>query len=187
MKKRAFSTVAAPVIYAALGLFSCLVTGYLFAGNRIFVNTNPPFQFVIYGLAGAILFSLLKFSTLRNFLYGAALLLLLEIIRGKVKDEGILFARFVYFAGIAISIYLYSQLFDAPLKSLKFGKFLSLGGTVAAVNFVLAWFWGSLWNIFIKPANIRELILEQTFIGFMIGIGLGIGFEIAGAIKAKTD
>jgi hypothetical protein len=63
MEKRAFSTVTEPVIYAASGLFFCLVTGYLFAGNRIFAN-NPTFQFVEYGLAGAVLFSLLDLRLL---------------------------------------------------------------------------------------------------------------------------
>lgn len=181
MEKKIFTSLDEPMLNALLGLLFCLAVGFLFTGKRIFIATTPPFQFVIFGLSGALHFSVLKFSTLRNFLFPAALLLLLVIIHGKVKSPAILGARILYFTGIAAAIYVYHRFYDTPIHALRFGKFLSLAAIVAVINLLYA----SLGCFVLNLPNYRELIMGQTFLGFLIGAGLGIEFEIAALLKAK--
>lgn len=59
--------------------------------------------------------------------------------------------------------------------------FLSLAAIVAVINLLYA----SLGCIVLSLPNCKELIMGQTFLGFLIGAGLGIGFEIAALLKAK--
>lgn len=181
MEKKMFASFNEPLLYALLGLLSCLAVGYLFSGSQIFIPTRPPFQFFVFGLTGAVLFSVLRFSTLRNFLFSAALLLLALIIHGKVKSPAILGARILYFTGITAAIYVYHRFYDTPIHALRFGKFLSLAAIVAVINLLYA----SLGCFVLNLPNYRELIMGQTFLGFLIGAGLGIGFEIAALVKAK--
>jgi hypothetical protein len=182
MKRKTNTSLNEPLLYAWSGLLSCLVIGYLFSGMQIFIATRPPFQFVVIGLSGAILFSVLKFSTRRNFIFTAALLLMLMVIHGKVKSPGILTARVLYFTGIATAIYLYHRFYDMPIHALRFGKFLSLAATVAVINLLYI----SLWCAILNLPNSMELIVNQTFTGFLIGAGLGIGFEIADMVRIKS-
>lgn len=56
MQKKTYASLNEPLLYALLGLLSCLTIGYLFSGMQIFTATRPPFQFVVFGLSGAILF-----------------------------------------------------------------------------------------------------------------------------------
>jgi hypothetical protein len=181
MKEKPYASLNEPMLYSLLGLLSCLTIGYLFSGMQIFITTRPPFQFVVFGLSGAILFSVLKFSTFRNFLFSAAFLLLLVIIHGKVKSPMILGARILYFTGITIAIYVYHRFYDLPIHALRFGKFLSLAALVAVINLLYM----SLGCVILNPPDSRELIIGQTFLGFLIGAGLGIGFEIAGMLGLK--
>lgn len=181
MKKKTYASLNEPLFYALLALLSCLIVGYLFSGRQILIPTRPPFQFVVFGLSGAILFSVLKFSTLRNFLFTAALLLLLMIIHGKVKSPAIFGARILYFTGIAAAIYVYHRFYDLPIHALRFGKFLSLAAIVAVINLLYV----SLGCVVLKLPNSMELIVNQTFLGFLIGGSLGIGFEIAALLMVK--
>lgn len=181
MQKNTHAALNAPMLYALLALLSCLIVGYLFSGRQIFIPTRPPFQFVVFGLSGAILFSVLKFSTLRNFLFTAVLLLLLMIIHGKVKSPAILGARLLYFTGIAAAIYVYHRFYDLPIHALRFGKFLSLAAIVAVINLLYV----SLGSVVLNLPNSMELIVNQAFLGFLIGGSLGIGFETADLLRTK--
>jgi hypothetical protein len=169
------------VLYSVFGLFSCLIIGYLFAEKRAFVPISPNYAFFVYGVAGAVLFSVLKFSTIRNFLYGTALLLLLFVVWARISHVGQVFVQLLQLAGIATAIYGYHRFFEAPLRELKFGKFLALGGAVAAINFLLT----LLVITFVDTPDAQQVIMIQTFFGFFIGSGLGIGFEIAEMTRAK--
>lgn len=176
------SSLHAAVIYAIFGLLACLIVGYLFSEKWVFVPTNPSYAFFVYGVTGAVLFSILKFSTMRNFLYGAALLLALYVIWARIHYPGVILVRLLQFAGIAAAIYLYHHFYEARLQELRFGKFLVLGGAIAVVNLLL--------TVLVAPfANVEDLRLvieHQTFYGFFIGCGLGIGFEIAEFLLTKS-
>jgi hypothetical protein len=169
------------IIHAVLGLLCCLIVGFLFAGRRVFVPMNPSFQFLVYGIAGALDFSILKFSTMRNFLFAAALLLILYVTWARIRHLDLLLWRLLQFAGIAAAIYVYHHFYESQLRKLRFGKFLALGGAVAAANFLLS----LLLLIFVDMPEVGELVAGQTLFGFLIGSGLGIGFEIAEKLKTR--
>ncbi|MDZ7261408.1 MAG: hypothetical protein ONB05_04810 [candidate division KSB1 bacterium] len=168
------------VVISISGFLLCLIMGYLYIGFRIFTPNNPGFQFIAFGLTGSIIFTTLKFSGLKNSIFALVFLYFADIVLFKQAHINPLVGHLLHFLGIGISIYLYFLIFYCSLKELRFGKFLSLAALIATTYLIISLITG----IFYQFPNFKLHVSGYTFLGFLIGTGLGIGFEVGEIINA---
>lgn len=163
------------MIISFFGMIGCMLIGYLFLGSRIFIPRDPAFQFIVYGFIGSVMFSILRFSSLRSFLFVSVLFYLIEVTIIKFGKVDIFFARFLFFWGVVGSIFIFYKFFYLNLKVLKIGKFIILGGILALANMLIV----SIGGQFVSVDNLKAIIEGQAFFGLLIGSGIGLGIEIA--------
>jgi hypothetical protein len=183
MRKEKQQFIIKAVTVSASGFLFTLLFGYLLKGSNIFIPRDPGFQFFIFGLSGSILYSTLKFCGMRNFIYVFLILFLAEIVRSHVTHVVIMSGRFLYYLGVAASIYVYFQIFIKQPIDLKFGKLFALAGLLATADFLIILITG----IFFDIPDYGTFLIGQTFFGFLIGLGLGCGFEIGELVVARFD
>jgi hypothetical protein len=169
------------VVYVISGTFFPVLFGILFKGFDIFIPNDPGFTFVVFGSIGAILFSTLRLFSARDFIFVSILICLITIVLNQITYFPLISARIIYFFSFAVSLYLYETVFLHQLKNLRFGKFLTLIGLISVVNLLMTLLIGP----FIEPENFRLMLIGQVFYGFLIGAGLGIGFELADYITSR--
>ncbi len=163
------------------GFFFSLLLGYLFKGFDIFNFKDPGSQFLIYGFIGSVIFCTLKLTGLRNFIFVSILIFALSIVLYKITYIPLIPARLLYFASIAVSVYLYFILFENRMTGVKFGKFFALAGLIATGQLVSC----LIVMPFMELAEPKLFLAAQVFYGLLIGSGIGAGFEIWDIIEEK--
>lgn len=169
------------IITGLLGALGSMAMGFIMVGLRIFTPTAPTFQFVAWGVVAAILFVIHKFSTMRNFLFATLILFLIEIIWLQATQLLLIVGRLVFYLMLAAIIHCYRELYDRRLSGLRWGKFLALGGVFGSGLLLIS----AVTSPFVKQMPPIDFIQTETYTGLLIGLGLGIGFEIAEGILKK--
>ncbi|MBN2091775.1 hypothetical protein JW964_19325 [candidate division KSB1 bacterium] len=161
-----------------LGPLFTIFIGFIFKGTSIFTSTDPGFQFVVYGIAGSLLLAIIHLSTIRNFVFGILFILMAEILIFKIANIPIALIRLLYLLSLSIAIYIYYRYYHKTMQKLVFGKFIPLAALVFIANLLLA----TVVVILKRIPNPHELAVGQAFYGFLIGTGIGIGFELSGPV-----
>lgn len=165
------------ILMTFFGMLGCILVGFIFFNNSIFIFTNTNSQFVTVGLYGSIFFSLLEYKNLRDQLFGMIIILILHLIifTGKSLSISLIIRDFVYLGSVFISIRLYHQ-FIKRYKKIKlylrsFALALFLGLTYAV----------SIIIVFLTNVNGAFPSIEWIYviarIGILLGLGIGLGLD----------
>jgi hypothetical protein len=181
MKSKDKMTAYKAAVISACGFIFTILIGFLLKQKTIFTNTDPGFSFVVWGLMGAVLFSILKFWGFRNFIFAFFFLFVFYILRSPMRHAGPILAHLILSIFLAVSIFVYLRFFYPKLVKLAFGKFLILAVLLAfsMLLFIL------VIRVFIEVPAFRSTLGGLTFYGFLIGTGLGLGFEIGEFLNAR--
>jgi hypothetical protein len=139
-------------------------------------------QFLVVGLVGSCFFAAVKFSQLKDAILLLLLLYLLNVTLFRINRLDFLLGHAVFFAGVGGAIYLFHNFLYAKLQKLKAGKFLALA-LMIAVMYALA---TAIVGIFLALPDLKEEIVKNLVIGFVVGSGLGIGFELSEIIASQS-
>jgi hypothetical protein len=132
-------------------------------------------QFLVVGLVGSCFFAALKFSQLKDAILLLLLLYILYVTLFNINSLDFLLGHACFFAGVGVALYLFHIFFYTKLQKLKVGKFLVLA-LMIAVMYALA---TAIVGIFLALPDFGEEIMKNFTIGFIVGSGLGIGFELS--------
>ncbi len=163
-----------------LGALTCIIIGFLFLGTRVFHPHDPAFQFTVYGISGSLLYAVLQFRNIRDFIFVWIFLVALDLILFRVSSFPIIVIRILYIFMIALAIYIYHLFANLTIKKSFVLKPVFLAGLLAILFLAIM----LVMSIFLNKPEIRSLpemralIEGQTFFGLLIGFGLGIGFEL---------
>jgi hypothetical protein len=158
-----------------LGSFCSILIGIGFFGLQIFNIQHPGFQFVSFAAICSLFYSMLKYFQIRNAIYVYILIAFLyDILLNFSKiDFAIRDAFFLLCSGLAICLFF--QFFEPKLAKLKFDKFLTFSSL-----FVLAYITATLiLALIFSDTHFMQQLFTNISLGLLIGMGLGIGFELA--------
>lgn len=167
------------IFYLLMGIAGSLIIGIVFFGSRIFSVSMPPFQFVAGGIFGAATFALIYYNRVRD---AAFILLLLVLVNFMVAGTRYFLTQLLFIAAIVMSAYIFASYFYRRLSGLPSARPLILAGLLA-VGYLLV-------TIILKfvyaPPDARPDLLVNLPMGFLLGIGLGLGFETTDYFKRRS-
>lgn len=151
----------------------CAGTGALFTNYPIFDITSPGFQFVAYALIVSGFYTLLRLSSEQNahLLLGILFFIYLFITR----SHGFIpvFRNFMVMASITSVTYLFQKFLNQHLYSIIFGKFLIWGFIYALIYVGVT----GVLVLILGSENAGYYFYNNLRLGFLMGMGLGIGLE----------
>jgi len=169
------------VITIVFGTICCTAVGASFFGSKIFNIGLPFFQFISFGLVGSVAFPLFYFKRYRDAIYVLIMLFIINIIIANLTKVSFLIIHLLYFSSVIAAIFLFSKYFFNQIANLKISRPLVLAA-ILALFFVLAT--ALQWVVFARD-DTPFYILGNLPIGFLVGLGLGIGFEISEIFYSK--
>ncbi len=159
----------------ALGTFCSALIGYLFNGTMIFAINQPPARFLFLGLGGSLVYTLAVYRTSR-----AAFMALLGLFMIQTFLSGYLYlsefvGRGLHYLAIFVAVLIYRKVYCRELGSVTMGKTFIMAGMVGFFFLVAALISGLLYRINSFDSDLYWDISQ----GFLLGLGLGAGLEIA--------
>lgn len=176
------SQIVKIIMIILFGTVLSSILGMIPFGMRILDVGHPAFQFISLGMIGASAFALFSGRHYRDAIFVIVLLFLIDfLISGQPVPGGIL-TFLLFFIAVSGSVYLFSRYFFEVLSELMIARPLILS-SMMAISFVVVTFF--LFLVF-GSVNIQFYPLGNLPIGFLIGLGLGIAFEIVELLTGKT-
>ncbi len=155
-----------------------VLVGMLFTNYAIFNVSSPGFQFLAYAVIASGFYTMLRLSSEKNALLLLGILFLIYLYITRSSELLPIFRNFMVIAGITIVTLIFQKIIDKTFDEISFGKFLIWGALFGivyiAVTMVLVGIMGSENSGYYYMNNLR--------LGFLMGIGLGLGLEISNLI-----
>ena len=155
---------------------TCVLLGLLLFGTQTVSPHSPLFQIVTLGLAGAVSFTCLRPHQYRDAL--VILVLWFVAIWAFIAKTPFVTTVAYYTAATAV-IGVFSRFVFDRFHKLRFTRPL-LAALMMGVSFLLVTVILTL--LYAAPMN-RNLLFVNMPVGFVIGLGLGIGFEISDGVN----
>ena len=163
-----------------LGTITSTLIGLVFFGLEVFQSKSPFFQFISVGLICSL--SLVLFN-LKRYRDSAFILIILFLFDYMWYGSKYPITHFIYYLSVILSTYVFSRYFYVQLEKIKYSRPLILS-SLLSIMFVVAYL--LLTMIYSSgPGSLRPF--KNMPIGFLIGLGVGIGLEMAEHILDKLD
>lgn len=160
-----------------LGTLICCIFALFFFRASFFDVNRPPIYFLLLGLSGSLSIALLKQQRLRDVIYINLLIyFFFAVLLASVLDlqkAGILF---IYYFCMIAALYVFVVVLERFVASALVRPLVV--AAVAALFYIAATFIHALF--FIEHFS-STFLLANLPIGFMLGLGQGIGLELANA------
>jgi len=155
-----------------LGAVGSIGVGYFWAGSDIFMIEKTAAGFFYDGVGCAFVFALHRW---RGLILALAAGLLLSLVWGFLASS-LFLTVFIHSALMMFSAAMVSDLMWGKIFSrLLFGKFIYTAIVLAAASLV-----GTLLLTVIYELDLfRGMMVRNTAQGFLVGLGLGLGLEVA--------
>ena len=175
MLQKKYSIEKTIFVTVIFGTAFCTFIGLLFFGLDVFNTKHVAFQFLAYGIAGSISFAMFRQKRFRDLIFLLLLLFLLNLVIVDISEPSFVITHLIFFAAVVFGIYLFAKYFYSKLENLRIARLLILA-SILSVMFVAAT--TLLWFIF-SAGESQTSFLRNLPLGFLIGLGLGVGFEVA--------
>lgn len=166
---------------ALLGTLICIIIAALFFGIKFNDFQSPPIYFLILGFAGSLSLALFREKKVRDVIYVNIIIYILFAIVSALLRPITALIVFIYYAALIFSVFLFVKNFDMKLPQNIFIRPLILAGLIG-VFFIIANFIHGL--MFISRFHVG-FVLRNMPIGFLVGLGIGIGSEITKKIISE--
>ncbi len=157
------------IIFTLSGLVLTLLTGYLFFGGEILNIRQPVFGFTAYGITGSFFFGLLMVRRFRDAIFAIILLFALNLFLTHAR---FLVAQFLFFSTSIIAVLIYWARIYGNGRSWRWMRPLSLSGLFGVFYIGITVLLGIIYLGGVSRP------LSNLSVGFLIGLGLGLGFEL---------
>lgn len=162
-------------ITIGFGSVCCLLIGLLFFGLKIFDTKLPLFEFFTFGIIGSVAFTLFNVKRYRDAIFALIFLLFFNVIVVGMYTVSILITYLLYFSCVILSVHIFTKYFYNQLANMKISRPIVLAG-ILAMLFVVA---TCIQWILVASGNKQFYVLSNLPLGFLLGLGMGIGFEIS--------
>jgi len=163
------------ILIILMGTVGSTFFGILTFGKEVFNPDLPGLQFPAFGAIGSAVFALLKYGRQRDAVFVAIILGFFNVVIVDFRDMTFMITYIVYFISVYLSILLFVKKFYLSLKVNIVARPLVLS-SILAIAFEICTI--ICWNIFSHDVP-KLYILRNMPIGFLIGLGIGGGIEVA--------
>ena len=154
------------------GWLSCVLCSIIFFGVRTLEIDNPLFIFVKAGCLGSVAFALFIQNRIRDAVFLLILLSIFEVVLFGLKHP---VTHLLFIIALIMLLYFFARRVYKKLSFYKIVRPRIIAGKMA-ISFICI---TVIVHLLYAPAWERLFLFENMPIGFMIGISLGIGFELA--------
>ncbi len=161
------------------GTLFCALAGFLLFGGEIFNSGHPGFQFISYGILGGAIFTLVALRRYKTLLLTTAALFVLNLILAVYNNPLPMTVHILFFAGVAAVVAGYSGFIHVQLKRIGVLRPLILGGLMLLLYLLLTITLNQLYTVNQYPVSLRT----NLPLGFLVGLGLGAGWQMAERIQ----
>jgi len=172
-KKIVWTTIA--------GTLVCVLFAILFFGFKFNDVNKPPIYFLTLGFAGSLTLALLKQKKLRDVIFINILIYFLFAIFSSFLKPITAVILLIYFTAMVLAVYLYVKKFDKKLNRVPIARPLVLAAIVGLFYVAANVVHGLLFISQFTP----RFLLGNLPIGFLLGLGYGLGAEISDRFLAK--
>jgi len=159
------------------GSLVCIIFGVLIYGIEIFDFQSSRSQIFVFGIDGAVFFSVLKYGKRKELIFIGVLIFVVNIIlQGKSITFNYFLRDLLFVSSLFTALALYKLFIDNYSKLLITIRVLSLSILLGLFNAIATII---LVQIFDAPNNemINAVMLNAQY-GFLVGFGLGLGFDL---------
>jgi hypothetical protein len=180
------SPITPIIITIVLGTLVSILIGLLVSGIRIFNIYQLPFQYVASAIIASVFYAILQFSGRRDaFLVLVMLFVLGEGLERNFEIQNII-KNLLYIASAGITVYIYSEIIMPKISGLKFGKFLTFASLFTLYGVLLYFVLFLVHRGERTLADAKKNGVEYISFQFLVGLGIGLGLEIAQIVIGST-
>ncbi|GEM_PF-1308305 len=172
--KKLFLSIFSFILF---GTACSILIGLLIFGTDIFNVRSPFFQFITFGMIGSVSFALFRFRRFRDSAYMNLLLFFLFYLawgRHHVLTLVFYFSAMI-FSAYVYAIWLYARVVFKLARPFILGVLLSSVFLVVTIILMLIYYSG----------RIPFFPFKNIPLGFLMGFGMAVGFEIAEWVNGK--
>jgi hypothetical protein len=162
---------SAALLFVA-GTIGSLFVGMLWSGAQVFDIEQTAAAFLFNGLGCALVFALDRWHGMWGAMGTSVVLsVAFGVFAGDYFVPVFIYSLLMMFASVCVSEYMWGKTFP----KLQFGRFLNTAIVFAAVALLT-----TLIAVVMQSVPLLGgLLVRNTFQGFLIGVGLGLGLEAA--------
>lgn len=165
-----------------LGMLGSITAGLMRYGSNILIPTDVAFSFVAYGFSGAFIFAFYHVRGLSNTISAALSIGVVQFVVSMFQMPMIY--SLVWSLGVNLPMVALAFIFEKKLSTLKHWKFIVVGVVYAGMFVLLT----QTVAVFMKVADMPAAIFRENFFdGLWMGLGLGIGVEVAESFLHSLD
>jgi len=159
-------------------MLGSILVGLVFYNTSIFAPNLATFQFVANGFFGALFFSILKYKTTKEQIFGIIIIFILDfvIILGRSISFELVLRDVLYLGSLLLSIKLYYLFIERNTNI----KYYIRSFALASFYSILTIVFGSV--VYLINAKFEFPPIDFLFIigkiSILIGFGIGIGIDI---------
>lgn len=169
--------------HIVFGLAGTVLAGFFIYHERTLYAPRPLlFPLLLFGLGGTLIYTMFRF---RCYAYAIMIIIFMGLGRIVLCPDDIIKSQLSgYFVSAAIyaipigTAFIISYVLYQRLERLKFGRCILMGIVIG-----IAYFIRSMASLFLEHAsrngNTGSILWNQTFIGIIMGVGIGLGLEVA--------
>lgn len=166
-------------VAAAFEVIAFAIVGFLYNGREIFNPKTTFFSYTLFGLTTIILFNLLEFRSKKEF-FAAACSISFLVVAIYFRSTTIFFVlrNILWFVIITAGVYVTHSILHHHL--FRRNKFVSLTvwmGCCASYYFFMTACNLYVFNFYPQAFTVH-FFLRSAAMGFSMGLGIGIGYEI---------
>jgi hypothetical protein len=176
------------IIRGLIVIASGIGVGFLFNRSLIFIPTMVAFQFTYSSITAGLFYAFLKSSSLRSALLAALVWYVASTVIDP-KNHYTLVMDCVYVVGISAAVYLYLHLIRGPVFNGIVHRIATMSLLTGLTNALIAIGLVLFWAVFARISLHRapQLGFENFQIGTLIGLGVGVGIELAEYVVAHKS
>jgi len=164
------------IIFTILcGSLCTIILGFIFFQFRIFNIHDPLFQFLAYGIVGSVAFALFLQRRYRDAVFALILLFVLNVIVAGIYRFTLLVTHSFFFLAMVFSILFFERHFYGKMANIEIARPIVLAGIIT-IAFLLV---SPILRLLFYSSEGQFHFFSNMPVGFLIGLGLGIGFEVS--------
>jgi hypothetical protein len=165
------------ILLTLFGFAGSVLIGFLFYDIKIFVFKNPAFQFIVIGFFGSVFFSLLKYRSIRDQLFGIAIIIFWDfvVIIGKPLSTAMVVRDIMFLSSMFLSVSLYYNFIKRKPNMKYFIRSFTLGIIYSLLTILfgtVVYFINAQFNF--PPSGFLYAIAKNSL---LTGAGIGIGLD----------
>jgi hypothetical protein len=164
------------------GVAAAAIVGLMTYGGAIFTPSSPGFSFLAYGLSGGFIFAFYHVRGLSETITTAVIVSTVQFIAATTWIT--LTNAVIWSFGVNLPVVVLAFLFERKLAPVRQAKFVIVGLLYGGMFVLLTLVSGVLVGLQDMPA----VVFRQNFVdGLLIGLGLGIGVQVAEAFLHSVE